>query len=61
LSFFDSPDGLYYLRPRLTEKLDPEAGRRLTLVSAPAGFGKTTSAPAGGKIVLEVNWDDALC
>jgi LuxR family maltose regulon positive regulatory protein len=29
-------------RPRLTEKLDPEAGRRLTLVSAPAGFGKTT-------------------
>jgi LuxR family transcriptional regulator, maltose regulon positive regulatory protein len=29
-------------RPRLTGKLDPEAGRRLTLVSAPAGFGKTT-------------------
>jgi len=29
-------------RPRLTEKLDPEAGRKLTLVSAPAGFGKTT-------------------
>jgi LuxR family maltose regulon positive regulatory protein len=29
-------------RPRLTEKLDPEAGRRLTLVSAPAGFGKST-------------------
>jgi LuxR family maltose regulon positive regulatory protein len=29
-------------RPRLTKKLDPEAGRRLTLVSAPAGFGKST-------------------
>ena len=29
-------------RPRLAERLDPEAGRRLTLVSAPAGFGKTT-------------------
>jgi ATP/maltotriose-dependent transcriptional regulator MalT len=29
-------------RPRLVGRLDPEAGRRLTLVSAPAGFGKTT-------------------
>src|SRR5918997_2783383 len=29
-------------RSRLAERLDPEAGRRLTLVSAPAGFGKTT-------------------
>jgi LuxR family transcriptional regulator, maltose regulon positive regulatory protein len=29
-------------RPRLTEKLEREAGRRLTLVSAPAGFGKST-------------------
>ena len=29
-------------RPRLVERLDPEPGRRLTLVSAPAGFGKTT-------------------
>ena len=31
-------------RPRLAEKLDTtfEAGHRLTLVSAPAGFGKTT-------------------
>src|SRR5215207_1567059 len=29
-------------RPRLTEKLAQEAGRRLTLISAPAGFGKTT-------------------
>ncbi|MDQ2671420.1 MAG: hypothetical protein M3Y38_01195, partial [Actinomycetota bacterium] len=29
-------------RPRLAERLDPESGRKLTLVSAPAGFGKTT-------------------
>lgn len=29
-------------RSRLVRRLDPEAGRRLTLVSAPAGFGKTT-------------------
>jgi LuxR family maltose regulon positive regulatory protein len=29
-------------RPRLVNKLDREPGRRLTLVSAPAGFGKTT-------------------
>jgi LuxR family maltose regulon positive regulatory protein len=29
-------------RPRLVGRLDPDAGRRLTLVSAPAGFGKST-------------------
>ena len=29
-------------RPRLADRLDPETGRKLTLVSAPAGFGKTT-------------------
>jgi LuxR family transcriptional regulator, maltose regulon positive regulatory protein len=29
-------------RPRLTEMLEREAGRRLTLISAPAGFGKST-------------------
>ncbi len=29
-------------RPRLTAALEREAGRRLTLISAPAGFGKTT-------------------
>ena len=29
-------------RPRLTERLRRVAGRRLTLLSAPAGFGKTT-------------------
>ena len=29
-------------RPRLTERLDEGIERKLTLVSAPAGFGKTT-------------------
>ncbi len=29
-------------RPRLAKRLGREAGRRLTLLSAPAGFGKTT-------------------
>lgn len=29
-------------RPRLMERLAPDAGSRLTLVSAPAGYGKTT-------------------
>jgi LuxR family maltose regulon positive regulatory protein len=29
-------------RPRLTASLEREAGRKLTLISAPAGFGKTT-------------------
>jgi ATP/maltotriose-dependent transcriptional regulator MalT len=29
-------------RPRLIAKLEREAGRKLTLISAPAGFGKTT-------------------
>lgn len=29
-------------RPRLVERLNAEAGQRFTLISAPAGFGKTT-------------------
>jgi LuxR family transcriptional regulator, maltose regulon positive regulatory protein len=29
-------------RPRLAERLNPESGRKLTLITAPAGFGKTT-------------------
>jgi len=29
-------------RPRLTERLDAGLHRKLTLISAPAGFGKTT-------------------
>ncbi len=30
------------LRPRLIEQLNEELHRKLTLISAPAGFGKTT-------------------
>ena len=30
------------LRPRLTAQIDPQAGGVVTLISAPAGFGKTT-------------------
>ena len=29
-------------RPRLLERLNAGLGRKLTLISAPAGFGKTT-------------------
>jgi LuxR family maltose regulon positive regulatory protein len=35
-------------RPRLTKRLEPEAGRKLTLISAPAGFGKTTLCSSSG-------------
>src|SRR5829696_1495970 len=36
------PQPRVVLRPRLTERLDEGVHHRLTLVSAPAGFGKTT-------------------
>ncbi|NIV33890.1 MAG: hypothetical protein GWN58_31910, partial [Anaerolineae bacterium] len=29
-------------RPRLLERLQPDAARRLTAITAPAGYGKTT-------------------
>ena len=42
----DSPGSLarpeLVARPRLTAMLERETGRKLTLISAPAGFGKTT-------------------
>ncbi len=37
------PAGLI-VRPRLLERLDEALGRRVTLISAPAGYGKTTLA-----------------
>lgn len=44
--FLPPPRPKAVLRPRLTERLNHglAAGRRLTLISAPAGFGKTTLA-----------------
>ena len=36
------PQSRVVLRPRLTERLDEGLHRRLTLICAPAGFGKTT-------------------
>src|SRR3712207_368956 len=51
-------------RPHLIARLDQGAGRKLTLVAAPAGFGKTTllaewlaAAPAGGRPAAWVSLD----
>src|SRR5687767_1937402 len=51
-------------RPRLLERLDRGAESALTLVSAPAGFGKSTlltdwvtAAPAGGRSVAWLSLD----
>jgi LuxR family maltose regulon positive regulatory protein len=53
-------------RPRLSERLDRGTRSKLTLVSAPAGFGKTTlltewlaAAPAGGRLVAWLSLDRA--
>ena len=52
-------------RPRLTDRLEREPGRRLTLLSAPAGFGKTTllnewfaRRANGGRSVAWVSLDE---
>lgn len=37
-----APQTRSVLRPRLTQRLDENPGRKLILISAPAGFGKTT-------------------
>ncbi len=57
------------VRPRLLERLGPAGRSRLTLVSAPAGFGKTTlltqwlaetqpTNPIGGSAIAWVSLDD---
>ena len=53
-------------RPRLSERLDRGAESKLTLISAPAGFGKTTllaewlaAAPAGGPSAAWLSLDQA--
>ena len=45
--FVPQPRGDAVARPRLTELLDRGRAARLTLVSAPAGFGKTTLLARG--------------
>src|SRR5687768_108088 len=40
--YIPSPQPKVVLRPRLIERLNEGLHRRLTLISAPAGFGKTT-------------------
>src|SRR3954452_10710969 len=52
------------LRPRLIERLNESLHRKLTLISAPAGFGKTTlvsewlAAPRGGVAWLSLDEGD---
>ncbi len=40
--YIPQPQPRAVLRPRLTERLNEGLQRKLTLISAPAGFGKTT-------------------
>ena len=62
--FLPQPRGDAVGRPRLTELLDRGRAARLTLVSAPAGFGKTTmlarwlAAPEGQRSVAWVSLED---
>jgi LuxR family maltose regulon positive regulatory protein len=53
-------------RPRLSERLGRGVESKLTLISAPAGFGKTTllaewlaSAPAAGRLIAWLSLDEA--
>jgi len=62
--FIPSPRSKIILRPRLIERLNEGMGRKLTLLSAPAGFGKTTllrkflaAARSGGDVAVEVSRD----
>src|SRR4030042_4539788 len=43
-------------RQRLTDLLAEHTSRRLTIVSAPAGYGKTTLLPGFGQ-----TWQDPIC
>ena len=63
--FLPQPRGDAVARPRLTELLDRGRRARLTLVSAPAGFGKTTllarwlTAPADQRSVAWLSLEEA--
>jgi transcriptional regulator with XRE-family HTH domain len=63
--FIPSPSHALIARPRLTAQLSASLQHKLTLVSAPAGFGKTTllsawvqSLPAGNPHVAWVSLDE---
>ncbi len=43
-------------RPRLFARLDESLSRKLALVSAPAGYGKTTLVSAWAQVGLPVTW-----
>jgi LuxR family maltose regulon positive regulatory protein len=62
-----SPPTHLVTRPRLIERLNEGLQRKLTLISAPAGFGKTTlagewvdslqsSVPPGSQLITKVTW-----
>ena len=63
--FLPQPRGDAVARPRLTELLDRGRRARLTLVSAPAGFGKTTllarwlTAPGDQRSVAWLSLEEA--
>jgi LuxR family transcriptional regulator, maltose regulon positive regulatory protein len=42
------------LRPRLIERLNEGLHRKLTLISAPAGFGKTTSVSEWAALLVRI-------
>src|SRR5438128_11302347 len=63
--FIPSPSHTLILRPRLTAQLSASLQHKLTLASAPAGFGKTTllsawlqSLPPGNPHVAWVSLDE---
>ncbi len=64
--FVPKPTRGLVARPRLIERLDRGAESKLTLISAPAGFGKTTllaewlaASPTGGRSVAWLSLDQA--
>src|SRR5919198_5465664 len=61
--YIPAPPPTAVARPRLVERLNAGLHRKLTLISAPAGFGKTTLVSAwaatGGRQVAWLSLDEA--